>query len=308
MKSKCILYLLISYLVIAKADAQLSELDSLNGIQLIADVESFAKSELRMSIHSNYYKKWASNENPNIFVYISDRDSILALNNRNFLAFGSNDIKAKAEINKYDSLGYATLMYKTYGTSGTKLSRHLLSYNNQSISFIAFHEATHLHLRKNAKLPYIYTEALCDLIGNYGSLNLAKQKSEMDYQNMLRFIENIENIAFNINECISAVELGDSTKRSTKQLQSLINNIDSIENQFLHERYTYDINTAYLLRNSSYTKYYFKLKELLQLFDNINEFLIFMESIPNNEANATKIIDHEIDKRSILIGTDSISK
>jgi hypothetical protein len=33
-----------------------------------------------------------------------------------------------------------------------------------------------------------------------------------------------------------------------------------------------------------------------------------MESIPNNEAKATKIIDQEIDKRSILIGTDSISK
>ncbi len=66
------------------------------------------------------------------------------------------------------------------------------------------------------------------------------------------------------------------------------------KHKFKIDRYDYEINNAYLLRNRNYTLYYFKLKKLLMLMNNIEKFLEFICGLPTEESDGLIIIDTKI--------------
>lgn len=271
------------------------ELSDSTGYYLLQDVGKYAVNELTMKISPSFYTRWASNENPNIFVYVSSKDSLYSPLKSSFLAFGNITEKdAKAKTSDYYEKGYDVLIYKTFGTSGTQLSHHLINYNAPSIMFIGFHEATHQHISRFVSLPYIYIEALCDLIGTQGSLAYTKKHSIENYNIAKEFVNKIESLGKQINDCIILAQTHDINL--PKSLASLKKEIDSLpaNETFLRERYNYEINNAYLIRYESYTKYYFKLKELLTLYNDFSTFWNFIKKLPIDEYKINNIIDKEI--------------
>ncbi|WP_405207163.1 hypothetical protein [Aquimarina sp. LLG6339-5] len=183
-----------------------------------------------------------------------------------------------------------SLLYETYGTSGTQLSKHLLSYSDESIAFIAFHEATHQHIRSKAKIPYSIVESVCDVVGNYGTLNLFSENKKFSKRKAKKQIQQIESIAFKINRLINNTELELDNSKLTKEIEKL----NKKKNKFKIERYDYEINNAYLIRNKSYTQYYFKLKSLFTLIGDLKEFIEFINNLPKNESECILEIDKKI--------------
>ena len=243
----------------------------------------------------------AGSENPNYYLYVSEKDTLMsALNHRkSFIIFGHNFNKAKKEKEYYDKLDYSTLLYETYGTSVTQLSNHLLSYSNESIAFIAFHEATHQHINKKAKIPYSLVESVCDIVGNYGTLNLFSENKKLSKRKAKKQIKQIEGIAFEINRLINNTELELDKSKLTKEIEKL----NKKKNKFKIERYDYEINNAYLIRNKSYTQYYFKLKNLLALIGDLKEFMEFINNLPRNESECIS----EIDKKIKILKKNSVA-
>ena len=245
-----------------------------------------------MDISKYFYSNWAKSKKPNYYLYVSEKDTLMSALNKqkSFISFGHNFKKAKKAKRYYNRLNYSTLLYKTYGTSASQLSNHLLSYSKESIAFIAFHEATHQHINKKANLPYSIVESVCDIVGNYGTVNLFSDNEKFNTRKAKKQIEQIENIVLEINKLINNIELKLDKAKLTKEIQKL----NKKENRFKIERYNYKINNAYLIRNRSYTKYYFKLKNLLTLVGDLQVFIELITNLPKNESECILAIDEKI--------------
>lgn len=265
-----------------------------SGYKLLQNVGTYALDTLKWKIHSDFYKRWASNENPNIYIYVSRKDSLKSGINGNFLSLPYDEEKILAKKSEYEKMDFDVMVYKTYGTSNVMLSSHLLSYSFESLLFISFHEATHLQISRNVSLPYIYVEAICDLMGTQASLAFTKYNPNQ-FNKVAILNEKIETISAQINACILAAENIQNNQEDCKNtLQQLVNSIDENE-LFLNERYRYEINNAYLIRNRSYTKYYYKLKNLFSLQNNdFQVFWDFIKKLPNNENLINDLIEKEI--------------
>ena len=84
---------------------------------------------------------------------------------------------------KYKSMRYETFCYsKSYANANAKLSERFLSYPNEAQVFVILHELMHNYIRqfKFKRIPYDFEEALCDIIGNYGSLDFAETENLID--------------------------------------------------------------------------------------------------------------------------------
>jgi hypothetical protein len=242
-----------------------------------------------MTISKQYYTNWTNSEKPNYYLYVSRKDCLTnGLQSQHpFKAFKHRLEDAKIEKTKYDKLGYSTLIYKTYGTAATKLSKHLLSYSNESIAFIAFHEATHQHIAKHGKTHYSIIEAACDLVGNYGALQLSNKNKGLSNSKTKKLVKEIESISLKINNLIT------KTTTDYSDLKKEINTLKKGNNKFEIERYNYDINNAYLLRNRSYTMHYFKLKKIFIQTNDLKAFLQFVTDLPNDELKCILAIDEK---------------
>ena len=86
------------------------------------------------------------------YVYSSRKDSILPPQK-----FGNFKYCLTAgEAFNVDSLqkanGFESFIYKTAGNTNFRISETLLKYDDESIVFILFHEATHYILKENHKI------------------------------------------------------------------------------------------------------------------------------------------------------------
>ncbi len=196
-----------------------------------------------------------------------------------------------------DSLGLDTHLYKTYGTASTNLSIGLLSYSFESISFIVFHEATHRYIRSKAKIPYEIEEAACDIFGNYGSLEFFERDKNLKSRIAKRQLKIIEKIAKRINISLNDLESNKSKDfiNSKTKLKKTILRFSQNGSEFISDRYNYELNNAYLLRNKNYSMYYFKLKKLLILMEDISIFIEYISNLPDNIEESIRKIDTKIE-------------
>jgi hypothetical protein len=263
-------------------------------IKLIENVKNYCIDTLGMDISTYFYSKWAKSEKSNYYLYVSEKTNISShlKGARPYKAFGHNFKGAEIEKNKYAKLGFSTLLYQTYGTAATKLSNYFLSYSKESIAFIAFHEATHQHISKNAKIPYSITEAACDIVGNYGTLKLFNENKSLSKRKAKKHIKQIEAIAIEINKLLNNHSIDYSI------LDRKIDKLKRNKSKFNVDRYDFEVNKAYLLRNRSYTYYYFKLKQLLYLTNDLKIFLAFIVELPNDEIESVKEINKKINTLS----------
>ncbi|MCB9222226.1 MAG: hypothetical protein H6615_10425 [Ignavibacteria bacterium] len=282
-----ILLILLWGIVIDITYAQAPSLKS--ELALIENIKKWCRVEYGMDLSNNFYSKWSHNDNPFLYLYVSDKDSVAWVYPK--INDPSNLLRIKDSL---DRIGYHTLLYKTYGTSETLLTKHLLCFPIESILFIVFHEATHQVINKTSKIPYVFEEALCDLVGNYASIEYSRKFLTEDTSKVIKHIQYIEMVGKEINFCINQYQ-NSNGELDINKLNSIIDNIkNSNVSLFLSERYDYTINNAYLLRYNNYSKHYFLLKDLLIKLGGINNVLNFIRNLPDNELECMRIIHKEI--------------
>ncbi len=135
-----------------------------------------------------------------------------------------------------------------------------MKYDDESLVFILFHEATHYILKENyPKIPYNFNEAICDHNANCLSVNFFRANPELNYEAAVFQKARIELIYNSINEnYIYYLQEGKFSKSTILILNELVNS-PKTNNAFLQSRYNYPVNNAFFLRNNYYSNNYFFL-------------------------------------------------
>lgn len=236
----------------------------------------------------NFYTEWKNDENPYLYLYISHPNKIKQPVDFTtpFLAYGSDQLRLEKEEQEIKAKGYATFCYKTYATSSAFINKKLLSYPDEAIVFIVFHELIHNYLSsKKILLPYEFNEALCDVIGNYGTLEYSRTTGQIDTLKAIQLIITNESIYSCLNETIDKINQDTNNvlticRESQKTLDAHLQNA----NAFQQDRFQYPISTAYLLKNEYYAKHYLLIKKVLFKQKSIQGLLKIIHEVPQDPA------------------------
>ena len=194
----------------------------------------------------------------------------------------------------YKSRGYETFCYnKCYSTADAKLSERFLAYPSEAKVFVMFHELMHNYItQKSISIPYDFEEAICDIVGNYGSLELSKKENIIDLILAQRQICINEEIYKIINRYILKINKHPKNKvhyhfKSYSKIQKQLINA----NDFQKDRFDYNINNAFLLKNKNYSENYFLLKKVFKKAKTIKNFIEIINSLPNNDFDCKKYLE-----------------
>ena len=238
-------------------------------IQLIDSLRSFITQELKLNVADSFYMTWKNTGEDKMYnyVYASFGDSIKTAHEKgkDFWFYTIED-SATAKINQLKAKGYHTLLYKTAGTSDAQLNHKLLSYPDEAIAFIVFHEATHQHIRSQNKLiPYIYEEALCDALANRACLAFAQKTKLIGMDDVLKQQGIFEKLYAFLNKQKTVVEKVNKEKQESvfRSSTAKVKATTRKANQFQKDRMNYEVNNAYFVRIIPYTLHYFEVKDML---------------------------------------------
>jgi hypothetical protein len=234
-------------------------------IQLVDSIREFARKELKLRIKDDFYFHWSGKQDSMyVFLYVSSKDSIKTPRDlpQTLWSFDTEAaaIKRSEELRKQN---YAVLVYKTAGLSNALLNRKLLSYPNEAIAFILFHEATHNH---HCGVTYVYEEALADAMANRACRLFAEKTHMLDIRAVAKQQKIFEAAYAFLNEkrkVLERIEPGQKAKvfrRCDKEIKMLVKHA----NQFQKDRMSYEVSNAYFLRVEAYALHYFEMKEQLE--------------------------------------------
>ena len=252
---------------------------------VIVALKEFIDSGLGYKTRDQFFTTWSEGGKPAVVVYVNPQNSIgtLGKGNSKVIGVGYDDEQAKKIAMRYDSLGFHTLIYKTYGTGRTELSPRLLSYSPESTSFIVLHEFIHHYIMdRKLNLPPEYHEALGDILGNYGTIEFSRQSSLVSKRSAKAQRMRNEKIYKAINHAI--LKINNDSTQVAKMNAKCRARIDKIlgDDLFQDDRFNYKVNNAYLFRYRSYTEKYFVLKKLLKKQKSIRGLLKVLEEASSN--------------------------
>jgi hypothetical protein len=253
---------------------------------LYQKIEILAKDSMQMYLEPRFFKRFKDVEQPFIYTYFCKKDSIEKCEIPDSL-----DGKAKSYFLKYaetgDCAGCDILVYKTYGTSATYLTKHLLEYDPESQAFIAFHEAMHQHLQHIGRPNYAIEEALCDAFANKCIVYYADYLG-LDKTRAIQIAAWHSVIYTEVNRVISTIK---NTKDITKikaihrEFALFLHLFLPTASPFQRERFDYTINNAYFYRQYDYAWYFFKIS------DEMRKMLQKPKSSPADVIEVAKTID-----------------
>jgi len=262
---------------------------------VIVALKEFIESDLGYKTRDQFFTKWSEGGKPAVVVYVNPKNSIGTFDTRTskVLGVGYDEERAKKLVSMYDSLGYHTLLYKTYGTGRTELSPRLLSYSPESTSFIVMHEFIHHYtMDRNQNLPLEYHEALGDILGNYGTIEFSRQSSLVSKRSAKAQRRRNERIYKAINSAI--LEINNDSTRVEKANAKCQERIDKVlgDDLFQDDRFNYKVNNAYLFRYRPYTEKYFVLKKLLKKQKSVSGLLSIIEQAPKDSNEFEKYLQN----------------
>lgn len=231
-------------------------------LRLIDSLRQFCTDELKLNVGSSFYNTWISGgDSMFVFLYASRPDTIAPPDVVKSMVWSFNrEDSAIATSNKLKSRGYHTLVYKTAGTSGAFLNHKLLSYPDEAIAFIVFHEAVHKHVGQ--MVDYNYVEALCDAVANRAIVTFTEKTMRLDMARVLHQKNALEMAYAFLNT--KRVEL-DKAKSNRQKIFDVCNAkikaLVSNANRFLIDRMSYPVNNAYFIRVQPYAIHYFEMYE-----------------------------------------------
>jgi predicted aminopeptidase len=240
-------------------------------LALIDSIRQFIFDDLKLDAGKDFYTTWdkdTASDSMYIYLYVSRSDTVLIPDNlyKNYWAFGRDEKGAIAKSKNLQALGYETLVYRTAGQSNARLNRKLLSYPDEAIAFILFHEATHRWLKtQSPSIPYIFEEALCDAVANAACMRFAERTKLLPMKKVLqqqkifeRFYTLMKNARAEIEKTPAAGHAKIMQACHTKILK-----LAKHGNQFVKDRLLYPVNHAYFLRVEPYSLNYFMMYNLL---------------------------------------------
>lgn len=239
-------------------------------LRLIDSIRQFCTDELQLNVGDSFYNTWKEgSDSMFIYLYVSQPDTIALppFVTSMVWSFEKED-SAIAKSNELKKQGYHTLVYKTAGTSGAFLNHKLLSYPDEAIAFIVFHEAVHRHVGQ--MVDYNYVEALCDAVATRATVQFAAKTGRLAMPAVMQQKEVIEGAYKFLNakraelDRLRGRKPGNIFKISSRKINRLLLRA----NPFLCDRMRYPVNNAYFIRVQLYAIHYFEMYE--GLGDDIN--------------------------------------
>jgi hypothetical protein len=266
----------------------------INSLKLIREIEHFGRRELKLKLHHHFYTQWQIIEQQNTYLYVSRADSIVLPSDANaFQFFGIDTLAAKLAADSIKNAGFDAMIYKTSGNSAVRLTHQLLNYPQEAIIFIVLHEMAHVHSnQKKLKIPYSSEESFGDFLGNIAGEYFVRKyhpeliepftKQKETHESLYKLFKSMESNAQGVpkSEKVSIY--------STAQTQ--LKSILFSANKFQHDRFSYPMNHAYILRNRYYYTWYFEFKCLNSKINNLRKLTYFYSHIPNSEIDLKKLI------------------
>jgi hypothetical protein len=149
------------------------------------------------------------------------------------------------------------------------------------------HEFIHHYIRDlKLNIPFEYEEALGDVVGNYGAIQFGEVSDYLNQKHVRKQVFRNEEIYRTINSTIKKITADTNDVASLNfKCQKRIEKIIEDGGLFLNDRFGYNVNNAYLLKNRSYSKNYFMLKKILHKYGSIPKLLQIMKSGPREAEN-----------------------
>lgn len=258
-------------------------------LKFIKEIKEFGEKQLGLHLHRKFYKKWLKEESQLTYLYVSRKDSIILPEGESkFRYFGTDTSSALEKSLELSQEGYDTMIYRTSGTSATRLTHHLLEYPREAILFIVLHEMAHVHrANEKLKIPYPAEESFGEFLGNHAAEAFAKDKyPELipAIQKQRRKQESIYKLLIEAEKQTQGINLIERDKRY-EEIQKSMNSILKDANSFQNERYNYPINHAYILRNRYYYKWYNPFKTIYENGKALKEMTEIYSTLPENQAS-----------------------
>jgi hypothetical protein len=273
-------------------------------LSFIESVKLFVYRQAQIDSVPEFYTAWSDSEKPYYYLYCCDSDRVAqpAYFNADFAYFGNDSLMAVLAEKNLDSLGYHAFCYRSYANSLARLNYRFLSYSNAALTFIILHEFTHYYLRiKKSKIPYEFNEAVSDVIGNYGTLEFAKLNFGLNIDSVQYQIETNENIYKVINETIDRIKANPAkTKKANSRCSRRLASILLKCNSFQKDRFSYNVNNGFLLKNKNYSHYYFLLKEVYLSQGSINKLFHILLTMPDRTKDCESYLKKYCRKDSAL--------
>lgn len=257
--------------------------DGHNFYETVQRARSFVIDSLHLNVDAeSFYTRFksdtATGNERYCYVYVSQSRKPESVLKTPYRYFKSN---RNAAINFADSckaLGYDVMLYETAGTSDAALNKRLQQYCNASVAFIMLHEAVHRHKYRNkSALPYRFEEALCDLTATMFVARVLQDTGSYSAD----FIARNEYIYQQVN---LALDRNISKKECAAQIAKAMKNAEL----FQRDRYDYEVNNAFLMRNYSYSYHYFLLKKCASGFETPAAFYNWIFSLKGTEKKVLK--------------------
>jgi hypothetical protein len=256
-------------------------------VNIFREAKEFIYAKANHELKKSFFEDTVP-DSPYIYLYVSEKAAIAKPPelSGNFLFFGHNIDSAGKAAARYDSSGFDTFIYKTNGNSKATINATLLSYEPEAIVFIIFHEYIHNFLHeKMIKIPYEFEEALCDVVGNYLTVDFLRQtKHKTGSLDQVRVNERIYKQINKLTQSIN--EFNRPFSGAGKNILSLAKK----GNSFQRDRFDYAVNNAYLLKNQFYSKHYFTLRRLYFKHKNFAHFLNALANIPAQEEDVLRYL------------------
>lgn len=292
MKPARISFLLLIAFVNTKAQQSYEILRDSNDIRAIERARIFAADSLKLNVGKNFYAweidsltgyiKAKTVKKMYCYVYAWDVKNNKSPLDGAFQYFGTDEKKAKKFRRKMRRTGYETMLYKTAGTSAAEITSRMLDYSPSSIRFIILHESVHRHRgNNNLPLPYVFEEALCDLVAN---MYLPDGDTETDFTKPAKIVMTNGKVGELINKAASG-EM--SLKECNKQMRKALKGAD----MFQRDRYNYKVNRAYLERYSSYCRHYVLLQKVFLKMKDRQKFFDTVFNLKGTEEEIVKQLE-----------------
>jgi len=234
------------------AQVQFDTIPYLENLKHIRKSAHIIFDSLQFKLIPEFYTIGINDSGQYIYLYVSTKDSIKRASPGRFYYYDFDLKRAQEKSDSLEKLGFETMIYKTSGTSGCALTRHMLEYDKISISFLLLHEAMHLELGQfGYHVTYDFEESIGDVVGNIFLFSLIDKKNKCAAK---RFVRVNEKVFKSINRCLDHKI---STEKCERKIFRIVKRKGT---QFQKERYFYKVNNAYLVRFHDYAKHYFQLK------------------------------------------------
>lgn len=264
---------------------QLTQLHAFPGndsLAYVEDVKKFTQEEFGHIFTGDLYTQWAESEEPFLvfFVSLPNRIKVPASLEGKYFFYVHSEDEANQWAIKFGEKGYQTFCYRTFANSACLLNKRLLSYPKEASTFIMLHELLHNYVfQKKINIPYQFHEALADVIANYGALKFTSSVQSPDSIPAMNQIERNEKIYKLFNKIISKFNRNPNTRLHVR-CKGVLDKILVNANAFQKDRFDYNVNNAYLVKNENYCKYYFLWKKVLQKQKTIKALLKIAETLP----------------------------